>query len=191
VNGEALPNNKVGNEPDLPWTQCLPGINTEGGKREEIMKKLLLVASVAVIVVAITSGAFAAGSTTATVGATASVQAACKFTSNGTIDFGTLDQLTGGLVNATVVNPALWCTKSFNYTITDDNGVNKSGTTYQLKASGSNDYIPYTFTYTKTGTGGGKTLLLSPGITASIAANVYDSVPADSYSDTITLTINY
>jgi spore coat protein U-like protein len=153
------------------------------------MKKIFVMAAMALIVMA--SGAFAAGSDTSTVAASASVSGVCHVVSGGTIPFGALDQITGGPVTAVVVQPQIWCTKNLPYTITDNNGVNKSGTTYQLKAAGSADYIPYTFTYTATGNGSGKSTNISTAIAASIAAGAYADVPADSYSDTVTLTITY
>lgn len=154
------------------------------------MKKNLIMAAAAVIVIAMAGVAFAA-TTTATVNASATVAAVCDFPTNGTVAFGALDQIVGGAVSATVTNPTFWCTKSYAYTITDDNGLNETGTTYRLKAVGTADYIPYTFSYTSTGSGLGKTTSLSPAISASIAAGAYDNVPADSYADTVTLTITY
>jgi len=147
-------------------------------------------AAAAVIVIAMAGVAFA-GTDTASVAATASVAGVCKVTGGGSIAFGALDQLTGAAVTATPAQPAFWCTKTFPYTITDDNGANKSGTIYRLKAAGTADYISYTFSYTASGSGSGKTTLLSPVISALITAGAYDNVPADTYSDTITLTINY
>jgi spore coat protein U-like protein len=154
------------------------------------MKKIFVAAAVAVIVIAMASGAFAATDTGA-VAASASVSGVCNVVAGGTIPFGALDQVTGGAVPAVVVQPQIWCTKNLPYTITDDNGANASGGIYRLRASGSADFIPYTFTYTAAGFGSGKTTNIAPAITASIAAGDYADVPADSYADTVTLTITY
>jgi spore coat protein U-like protein len=168
----------------------LPGQNL-AAKKEEIMKKIFVVAAVAVIVIAMASGAFAAGTDTAAVTASASVSGVCNVVAGGNIPFGLLDQVTGAAVPAVVTQPQIWCTKDLPYTITDDNGANALGTTYRLKASGSPDYIPYTFTYTSLGSGAGKSTNITPAIAASIAAGAYADVPADSYADTVTLTITY
>ena len=143
------------------------------------------------IVIAMASGAFAAGSDTAAVAASASVSGVCHVVAGGNIPFGTLAQITGGAVPATVAQPPIWCTKSLPYAITDNNGTHASGAIYRLKASLTNDYIPYTFTYTAAGNGAGKSTNIVPAITALIAAGDYADVPADGYSDTVTLTITY
>ena len=154
------------------------------------MKKVLIVAVAVTIVIAMTGGAWA-GSTPASVSATASVAGVCQVNSGGTVAFGALDQVSGAQVNATVAQPVIWCTKGTPYTITSDNGANKNGTTYRLKGAANGDFITYTFSFTGSGTGSGKGTTFGAGITASILAGAYDNVSADTYGDTVTLTIGY
>ena len=55
--------------------------------------------------------------------------------------------------------------------------------------------IPYTASFSSSVTGMGRgdttTMITNLALKASIAANALDNVPANSYSDTIVLTINY
>lgn len=119
----------------------------------------------------------------------ATVTGTCKFTKAGTVSF-TLNPSTGGLVNGSVTQPEFWCTKGTAYSITDDNGINKSGTTYRMKHETLGEYIAYSFTYpTKTGTGSGKTTSIVMDIAASVAEAAYLDATSGTYTDTITLTI--
>lgn len=149
------------------------------------MKKLILALALVTIAV-IPSITFAAGSTTVNVSAT--VVGTCQFNSGGSVTF-TLDPSVGGNVNGTVTQPQFWCTKNATYTITDDKGLNESGTTHRMKDTGTN-YIPYSFTYTTTGTGNGKTSPITMDISASVLEADYIDAPAGTYTDTVTLTIN-
>lgn len=136
---------------------------------------------------AFAGGALAADS--ATVGVSASVVGVCKYsTATGSVSF-TLNPATGGAVSGTLSQPAFWCTKGASYTITDDNGLNESGTTHQMKHATLTEYIPYTFTYTATGTGTGKTTPITMNIAASVAESDYINASEGSYADTVTLSI--
>jgi spore coat protein U-like protein len=89
--------------------------------------------------VAFAGGAFAADS--ATVDVSATVVGVCKYSTNtGSVSF-TLDPSVGGPVNGTLSQPAFWCTKGTGYTITDDNGLNESGTTHRMKHATAAEYI--------------------------------------------------
>jgi spore coat protein U-like protein len=136
---------------------------------------------------AFAGGAFAADP--ATVDVSATVVGVCKYSTNtGSVSF-TLDPSVGGPVNGTLSQPAFWCTKGTGYTITDDNGLNESGTTHRMKHATAAEYIPYTFLYTATGTGTGKSTPITMGITASVAETDYIDKSEGSYVDTVTLSI--
>lgn len=149
------------------------------------MRKLLCIFAL-VAMAGIPTLSLAAGTTTVNVSAT--VVGTCQFNSGGSVTF-TLDPSVGGDVVGTVTQPQFWCTKNATYTITDDNGLNASGTTHRMKDAGTN-YIPYSFTYTTTGTGQGKTSPITMDISASVLEADYINAPAGTYTDTVTLTIN-
>lgn len=162
------------------------------------MKRILMVA-VVMMMVAVMVGSVYAGTASQGVGVTGTVASVCKFTGAGTgLDFGTMDAVvdTAGKIATVATQPSFWCTKGYNYTITDDNGLWESGTTHQMRSNtddgaGTYDFIQYTFTYTATGAGSGASVSLNPLIGGSISAGGFDNVKADTYSDTVTLTINY
>jgi len=132
--------------------------------------------------------AMAAG--TASVGVSATVLAgSCRFDSGGTVSF-TLDHATGGNVAGTITQPVYRCSKDASFVISDDNGLHESGTTHRMKHATLNEYIPYSFTYTASGTGLGNGNPVTMNIASTVAEADYMDVPAGSYSDTVTLTIN-
>lgn len=131
--------------------------------------------------------AFGAGTTTVAV--STNVLGKCAFLTAGTVSF-TLDPSAGGTVNGAVTQPTFWCTKGQSYTITDDNGINKTGTTHRMRRGTTTEYIRYTFNYTGTGTGTGRSTAISMNITASVAEAAYINATSGTYSDTVTLTIN-
>lgn len=126
---------------------------------------------------------------TAVVNVNAEVVGTCQFLTDGTITF-TLDPSVGGDIGGTVTPPSFWCTKNARYTITDDNGINESGTTYQMKHATLNEFIPYSFTYTDTGDGEGKGTTLNLDIDSTVFEADYVNASSGIYSDTVTLTIN-
>jgi spore coat protein U-like protein len=127
---------------------------------------------------------------TTTVAVSAIVTGTCRFNSGGTIAFGTLDPSTALDVNGTVGQPAFWCTKGATYTISDDSGLNEATAgARKMKHATLTDLIPYSMTYTATGTGAGKTSPTSMNIAATVLNADYVNVSAGSYADTITLTI--
>ena len=149
------------------------------------MKRLFILLA-AIGFLAAASGAMAAD--TASVAVSATVTGTCKFNSGGTLSF-TLDPSTGGAVTGTVSQPAFWCTKGATYTLSDDDGLNKSGTTHRMKHATLTEYIPYSFTYTTTGTGTGKSAAITMDIASTVAEADYINASAGSYTDTVTLTI--
>lgn len=137
----------------------------------------------------------AAGSITATVTAVATVINACSVTGSPALNFGTLDAATNaGGATAAVVAPTIMCTMGDAIAVTNNGGLNFSGTP-RMK-SGSN-YLNYNFISASSMTGAGGTTNIggsgtgSLNMGATISAGALDNVPAGAYSDTITLTINY
>lgn len=157
------------------------------------MKKTLQTMIIALAILA-AGGAMAAD--TATVTVTATVLPACMFSADtATLAFGPLPFAANGTALGTPplsANLTFWCTAGTNYTITDDNGLWESGTTYQMRSVTlvSPEYIAYNFSYLPTsGTGAGPGVPQTLTVTASVGAT-YSANSPDDYSDTVTLTIN-
>lgn len=148
------------------------------------MKKLFAVFMV-IGFMAMAGSAPAAGGTSVTVSAT--VTGTCEFASTGSVAF-TLNPSTGGEVKGTVTQPLFWCTRDTGYTISDDNGMNRDGTTYRMKGPGD-QYIPYSFTYTASGSGLGKGTNITMDIASSVVEAAYINAAAGNYEDTVTLSI--
>jgi len=155
---------------------------------EKIGMKRMMVVIAAVILTAWAGSAYAASNTSVSVSAT--VIGTCKFVAGGTMAFGNLDPSLATNVNASVSQPTFWCTKNAAYTITDDDGENETGTTHQLIGTTNGEFIPYSFTYTASGIGAGPTSTLTMDISGTILGTDYSGVSQDTYSDTVTLTIN-
>lgn len=150
------------------------------------MRKIL---GAAMVLGMLAMGGAAWAADTATVNVNAVVTGTCQFLTDGSINF-TLDPSVGGDVDGTVIQPTFWCTKNASYTITDDDGINESGTVHQLKHVTEPDVIPYSFTYTVTDTGQGRNTTLSMDIASTILFTDYADKAGGDYSDTVTLTIN-
>lgn len=151
--------------------------------------KTLVAVLVAIGILMMGGIAFAAGTTT--VGVSANVLGRCGFNTAGTVAFGDIDPTNAPVVTPTITQPTLWCTNGTTYTITDDKGLHESGTTFRMQHdTDATQFIPYTFTYTASGTGAGKTSPITMNIGASIAAGTYSDAKAGAYADTVTLTIN-
>jgi len=174
--------------------------------KEENMKKYLGIAAAIAIVIVMAGGAFAAGSTTSAVGASGTVLGVCSASNDGVINFGAaLDAVANAagvpFASVVVTPPTINCTPGATYVVTAVglNGGVDTGAGYQLRKGVTTDYIAYTFSYTSpitgagfgSGTGIGGTGAGHLAITPSIAANALDAAPAGTYSDTVTLTINY
>jgi spore coat protein U-like protein len=140
----------------------------------------------------------------ATVNVTATVVGTCKFLSGATLNFGSLDPSVGTNKDATT-SLTFWCTKGATYTIIDNNGANKSGTTQRMKHATLTEYIPYTFCYNSTGpaptpcttdtasdtgTGRGRRSPITLNISGTVVGTDYVDASVGSYSDTVTMTIN-
>ena len=163
------------------------------------MKKYLVVLAAMVMVIAMASGAYAAGvgsPKTDAVPVTATVLNNCSIT-GGSIAFGSVDAITNaGVTTATVVQPTIKCTKGASVLVTDDMGANEAvaGTAPARMKDGGTNYIVYSFNYTKTAlTGNGITTDIGATLALSgiLAAGALDNVPAGAYTDTLTLSIAY
>ncbi len=146
------------------------------------MKKLLII-----LMLLLSYGVSFAGDTT-TLTITANVVGTCKFNSSGTISY-SLDPFVGTDIVGVVTQPTFWCTKGASFTLSDDNGVNKDGTTYRMKHDTLSEYIPYSLSYTKTGTGAGKKNPITMDIASTVVGTDYVNSSAGNYSDTVILTI--
>jgi spore coat protein U-like protein len=130
---------------------------------------------------------------TANVAVSANVTGVCKFVSGGSLAFGPLDPSSGSNVNGTSTDAEFWCTKGQAYTVTDDGGANKSGTTYRMKHATLSEYIPYSFSYSPaSGTGGGAAVgaRISLAFSGTVQFTDYQNASVGAYSDTVQLTIN-
>jgi spore coat protein U-like protein len=145
------------------------------------MKRFISLVAAASVITA--SGAAFAASKSATVAVDATVLAACSVT-NGTLAFGSIDPTTAPAVGPTPsTGLTVTCTNGSAYTIT-------YASTNASKLSNGTDSFNYTYTpVTNGGTGTGTAQDIV--INGSIAAGAYSTMPAGTYTDTITATFNY
>lgn len=129
---------------------------------------------------------------TANLTVSATVVGTCKFNSVGALNFGNLDPVLGGNVNASDNNTIFWCTKGVSTdTISAGQGSNWSGTSRQMVDSVSTDLIPYSLTLTpdanpNLGPSSPRTLTIS----GTVLGADYVGKSAGNYLDTVVLTIN-
>lgn len=153
------------------------------------MKKVLAITA-AVAITAMAGSAFAATQTT-TVAVGASITGACNVTSGGSIAYGALDPLVGGAVAAVVVQPVVKCTNGLSVAITDDSGLNEAGVQAKM-SDGGTGRINYAFGHAANATGLGSAGNLPIALTGTaLATGDYNTAPAGSYADTITLTLTF
>lgn len=146
--------------------------------------------TVFIVLAVLAAGGAAWALDTTTVAVSANVVGTCRFNGTGSISFA-LDPIVGGDVNGVISQPTFWCTRNASYTITDDLGTHESGSTFRmLHATIPTEYIPYSFTYTATGTGAGQISPITMNIASMVTGANYTSAAAGNYSDTVTLTIN-
>ena len=122
---------------------------------------------------------------------TAEIVGTCSFSTSGSIAFGSLDPVVAPPVAGAVVQPAIQCSDTLPYTITDNDGLWETGidaNRMQDSVTGLS-YIPYSMSYTavKTGTGVPQPM----DISANIAGGAYAGAPVASYNDTVTLTVTF
>lgn len=152
----------------------------------------MTVLAAVMLMFAMTSSVLAAGSKTDAIPVSATVATNCTI-SGGSIDFGTVDAVTdAGGKNATVTAPTIKCTKGASIAVTDDDGLYDASGTPRM-SDGTTNYLAYSVSYSTPLTGAGMNSDIggSLNLSASLAANALDDVPAGSYSDTLTITITY
>lgn len=134
-------------------------------------------------------GAPALAADNANVDVSATVTAACKFTSGGSVTF-TLDPTSSSAATGTGSAPQFWCTKGTTYTVSDDSGLHESTAgAYRMKHAALTEYIPYTLSYTTTGTGTGKTVPITLTLNSSVANGDFVNASAGAYADTVVLSV--
>jgi len=150
-----------------------------------MMKKYLLIAAVAMIVITMAGVALAA---TASVPVSASITGTCRFSAPPTLAFGALDQTLGTNATTGPVNLSFWCTQGTPYTLTDPDGFSTGS--YSAIISDGTDTIPVTITYTNaTGNGSGKSTTINSSLGGTILNSAYIDKPAGNYSGSVLFTI--
>lgn len=120
----------------------------------------------------------------------AQVVGTCRFESATDIDFGTLDQTATADQTATG-DLIFWCTKNATYSLTDEANPAVADGSFRGTLAGTNDSIDYELTYTNySGQGAGKKSPVTSVVTATILNADYVDVEVDTYSDTVTFTVN-
>ena len=174
------------------------------------MKKLLLIAAITMIVMAMATGAFAAPPTdwtNKTVLINATVSASCTNFSAGNMTLA-IDPSTSTPVYSTGNLTTVQCTKStlFNVSALSTGAGGAANTTGTLSGKltavspATNSPIPYTLYFTPSFTGAGfgsataTTLITGNGNSShgvNVAATDAQAAQAGTYSDTVTLSISY
>ncbi len=149
----------------------------------------------AIIVSLILAAGVATAADTAVVNVSARVVGTCKFTSGpAALAFGDLpvDLAGNALGTSTAATLTFWCTKGASYIITDDSGVNETVPGSRLMKSdtlATAEYIAYDLAYAPAaGTGAGPASPVTLNLTGTVGTT-YAANSADTYSDTVTLTI--
>lgn len=137
------------------------------------------------LVIAMTGSVWAA---TATVSISANVTGTCQFDTVPTLAFGALDQTSSADATAGPANLIFWCTKNAAYTLSDP--APSSDGSHTASISNGTDAIPVAITYTNfSGTGSGKTGLITSVLAATILNADYVDVSAGAYSGSVVFTI--
>lgn len=139
-----------------------------------------------------------AGATdTATVNVSATVLGTCMFsTASADLAFGVLPfdgagNAVGIPLPGITATLDFWCTSGAAYTITDDDGANSVAPgVHRMIGGASGEFIEYGFSYLPAaGTGTGPVPTTPLTVTGTVGATYTLNSP-DTYSDTVTLTIN-
>jgi len=147
------------------------------------MRKYVITIILAAVVM-IGGVALSADSSTLTV--SASVTGGCRFSSGtSTLNFGTLDQSSGGDATATG-STQFWCTRNTNYTVSANNGLYFDTSRRMRHSTETTEYIPYNLTFTPTtGTGAGKTSPVTLSLSGTITNANYVNAIVGNYADTV------
>lgn len=166
----------------------LKSLRKEGAMKRAIQVFVLFIAAVW----ALSGAAFGAGTNTVTVSAT--VLGTCAFNAAASaLAFGNLDpSLVTDASAATSVT--FWCTKNAAYSVTDDDGLYETGINANRMISATvvpTEYIPYTMSYNPSaGTGAGFASPITLNISGTVLNADYIGASADTFSDTVTITVN-
>jgi len=163
-----------------------------GREKEDIMRKVMLVA-IMIMIIAFAGSAMAA---TLDIAVQANVVGTCRIVTAGplSVDFGDLTYNAGtGSSNAATLSASLdyWCTNGATYTITSAGANDASCTAAPCMMFGASE-IPYTATATDSGTGtgagpaaGNQTI----DVQIDIAAGAADNASIGLHTDTLTITV--
>lgn len=136
------------------------------------------------------SGSALAATSTGTLTINATVNAACTLASD-TLNLGNYNFVLG---NTGTANLAVTCNVPTLFTVTADNGLYESGGR-RMKHSTLNQYLNYTMTTTPVGFGVGAVPLVGGDFSTNVAVLVNATsaqvVSAGTYSDAVTLTLEY
>jgi spore coat protein U-like protein len=166
------------------------------------MKKFLVAAATAVVVIVMAGSAFAATAATGNVTVNATVSSNCTAIVPGTLTLA-IDPTTATEVGSTGNNTKVQCTSGTPYTVnaaSAGSGLNNSAGTLSGKLTGGVAPIPYTLYFSSAFNGAGigtdSTLIIGTGNTAAttgavVAVAAANAAQAGSYSDQVTLTISY
>jgi len=163
------------------------------------MKKILVVAAVEMMVMALAGGVFAAPPLDVQVGVNAAVTNKCAVTSPGALNI-TIDPELTVDQPFTPLEPVAHCTKtkggmdaSITAESTNAGTTSNTGTLVGSLDSGAGNPIPYTFTFNPTvvGNGFGAGAPVAFGIGGSVASGDAQVAEYGSYTDTVTLTLAY
>jgi len=152
------------------------------------MNKQVKLAVLALFAAGVSGSVFAADG--ADVKVTASVVKNCKISATRDINFGALDpaQATNASAQGAVV---FACTRGAEYKLTADNGQNFDQSASKRRMKGDTDnFLPYAIAQDSfAGKGQGFSQPITVALAASIAGSDYRDLPAESYADTLRLTI--
>lgn len=157
------------------------------------------VAVMCVFGLGVSSGVLAGGTTSLPV--TAKVSGTCNVTTGpGTLNFGTIDPSSGSNATATQTFVMKCSNGTVSTAATDDGGLhNVAGQKQMVHSANGAAFLPYGITYSNdtgfTGAGFGaaaasQTVTINGTITPAQFQNVVATTGAQSYNDTVTITVN-
>jgi spore coat protein U-like protein len=152
------------------------------------MKTQLKLATAVLIAAGLSGSVLAADS--ADVKVTASVVKNCKISATKDINFGTLDP--AAATNASAQGAVVFaCTRGAEYKLSADNGQHFDNSASKRRMKGADDnFLPYAIAQDSfSGKGEGFSQPITVALAADIAGADYKDLPADSYADTLRLTI--
>ncbi|HEV2008602.1 MAG TPA: spore coat protein U domain-containing protein [Burkholderiales bacterium] len=146
---------------------------------------------------AMSTGAFAGGTTTLTVNA--QISGTCRVTTApGTLNFGTIDPTGGSNATASATFVMKCANGTTSTAATDDGGLNFSGTKRMKHSVTATAFLPYAIAYSGDvgfagagfGAGAGATVTINGTITSAQYAGALATTGTQIYTDTVTITVN-